>query len=453
MMRLHMESINPYKLMWLVVAAAFIAVFPAWVNYDIISTDGAFQYIPTAEMFLKGKFIQGFAQAQPLFPLLIAGISWISGFDPELSGRLISAGAFIIAALGIFKFSELIFKDRLIALIAVLFMITNRELVQDSADCLKESLLVCCIVWGNFFVMKGVVLHDRYRKMNLFVGCLIFIPGMLMRSTSLFFLWAWLVVWALSGKRFRFAKLSLVFIPVLAFYLAWVIDPELPVFKKSYDLGLIFHGERSISRFIEAAELITVQFFATGNPIIMLASFFGLYHWRRDLYPLHVCLVLAFFLAVLIMWEFVSKRYLLAPIVWMYPLAAYAVVEIFARAEYKIGKVAASLVVVTALAFWADKVFEPPDKDRLARKEAGNYILQQIGPHHDVITNRDRVAFYAQAKYIPLTSYILSNSAPGSVIVLDIVKEEGKVAKNSLETFGRRPDQIFKTIYVYLPRS
>ena len=47
------ENMAPGILMALVAATAFFALFPSWLNFDIISKDGAYQYIPMARQIIE----------------------------------------------------------------------------------------------------------------------------------------------------------------------------------------------------------------------------------------------------------------------------------------------------------------------------------------------------------------------------------------------------------------
>jgi len=445
------DSVSTHTMMWMMSAAAFLSLLPLWLHYDIISPDGAFQYIPTARLFLEGCFFEGFARPQPLFPLLIAGVSWATGAGPELAGRLISAGAFIIAALGMFKLGELIFHDRWTALISVLFLITNRELAEDSVDCLKESLLVACILWGNFFVLKGLEEETGRRRADLFLAGILFLLGMFIRSTALFFLGAWLLIWVFRRNGGRMLRMALLVVPAVLFVILWFVNPDLPLYKKSYNLGLIFNNPHTIPGVLQAAGNAVVELFSTGNLLVVSAGCAGFFFWKKDRYITHLCLSALIFLIVLSAWGFTSGRYLLALIAWLYPLSAYAVVRM-ARSMNRVGKVASFLVVLAACAFWADKAMEGPDPHKLARKEAGLYILEHAGPDQRIITNRDRLAFYAQGTYVPLKKASDAKKYRG-ILAIDIEKEDGEAGKAYMEGIGKSPARVFDTIYVYLPDS
>ncbi|MBN2298548.1 MAG: hypothetical protein JXM72_08135 [Deltaproteobacteria bacterium] len=437
--------------MILVGAGAFLALLPAWMNYDIISRDGAFQYVPAARVFLEGNFHEGFLRRElPLFPLIMAFIAKITGFDLELSGRLASYLAYVLAAIGMFKLSEVVFKNRVIALLAVLFLITNRHFVDRSIDCLKESLLICCIIWGNYLILKGIAVIDK-RLIYYSLGLLTFLAGMLFRSITLVFLCAWFAVWLFHKRNGIGSRASVLLIPVLLVFVLWVFIPGMSLSWKSYHLNYFFVCQHSIMDVLRSAADVLIRFFSTGNPVLVMAGFFGLYHWKKDVYYFYSCLVLLVSFLVLVPWPLVSDRYLLAPIVWVYPLASFGIFRIF-RSGFGLLKTVAVLTVFSTIVLWADIAFTPPDQDKLARKEAGQWILDNLGPGREIFTNRDRLVFYAQGTYKPL-SKIKAGSTIHRVLAIDTKYEEGRIIAEEAHSRGIDPDKQFRSIYVYLHES
>ena len=152
------EKISSVKMTGVVLLIGLATIIPAWMNYDIIARDAIKLYVPVADMFLQGRFHDAIWGSLaplfiPLYEFLIFFVAKASGLGLETSGRLISAVSFVLGVLGIYKVTEVIFKDRIVALISVLFFISNRELLWRSVDCLKESLLVCLVLWGNYFIL------------------------------------------------------------------------------------------------------------------------------------------------------------------------------------------------------------------------------------------------------------------------------------------------------------
>ena len=443
------EDRRAFPITLLVILASCLALVPSWLNYDIIANDGAFQYIPVAELFLQGRFREALLTPQlPLFPLAIAGVSALTGMDPELSGRTIAALAFIIAALGVYRLGMLTTSKRWAAILAVLFLITNRELVEDSVDCLKESLLAAFIVWGNVYILRWV---EGRRRRHLLAGVLLLLSGGLLRSTALFFIGAWLILWAFRERRGMALRLGLIASPVAAVLLLWFIDPTLPIFIRSYNLGLIFKPEHTPLFLLTAAGKTINEFLATGNPLVMLFAFAGLYRMRASVYARHAMLVLLIYLLIMVMWGHVfSGRYLLAPIVWVYPLAAYMVHTAW-QSRRMIWKTCAVLAVISCVALWAYQAQIPPDPDKLARKEAGHWILAQIGPGREIMSDRPRLVFYAKGTSSPLKD--IDAHRPHHCVAVDVDTEQGRRFKASCDRAGLRPDAVFRTIHVYLPKS
>ncbi|MBN1637245.1 MAG: hypothetical protein JW920_12070 [Deltaproteobacteria bacterium] len=448
-----LSEISQTKTVFLVLFISFLALLPAWLNYDIISRDGAFQYVPSAVLFYEGSFKEAIlGNTLPLFPMMIALIARITGLDFELSGRLIAGCCFLIAAAGMFKVSEIIFRNRWISLISVLFLITNRDLIERSIDCLKESLLLCFILWGNYFILKGVL--QGYRNKDLALGGAILFLGALVRSTSLVFLGAWLVIWVFHKRKNVIFRALLLVVPAIAVFMLWYFDPSLPIFRKSFKLSKLFHTMPGISGFLYSTYVIVSNFISTGNHFIMVIGCFGLYKYRNDRYKTHVIIVFAFFYLMMIRMGHTgmqNQRYVLAPIVWFYPLAAYAVVS-WLSAPGKVKKRIAVVVLLAACLFWAGRAFTPPDSDKLARKKAGEYILSQAGPEQRVLTNRDRLAYYAKGEYVKLDAESDIDN-PQLIIAVDVQKAEVREVKARLDTIRKTPARQFKTIYVYLPES
>ena len=121
----------------LVGLCAFLGLIPAWLNYDVISKDGAFQYIPMAKAFLGGSFRDTLLNSPqlPLFPLIMAAVTKATGLDLELSGRAISYFGYVLACMGMYQLSSLLFRNRAVSCLASLFIATNALLMKCSVDC------------------------------------------------------------------------------------------------------------------------------------------------------------------------------------------------------------------------------------------------------------------------------------------------------------------------------
>ena len=438
------------SLICLVLGLACIAVLPVWMNYDIISMDGAFQYVPSAALFLQGDVMGALARPQlPLFPFLMASLSWVTGADLELSGRLISAASFIIACLGLFKLSELLFQNRWIALISVVFLISNRELLGRSVDCLKESLQICFVIWGNYYILRGIDREDTRRKTHISLGTVLLILGTLVRTTTAFFLLAWLAIWTFRKRQGLIGRIIILVSPLLVLALLVVFYPDLKMFKRK-GLAVVYLVSQwsGFWPMMKGSMDFLRDFFATGNYLAVLFGFHTLYSIKKDLYPIHVCIVLVLFFIVLSVLGWTSGRYILAPVIWLYPLAAYGVYETVNRGR-KAFKVLAVITLISCPVLWLDKAIQQPDPDKVARKDAGQWILAQAGPHQEIATNRERLIFYAQGRMVALKS-LKADEEIKKIIAVDTMHEGGTEVADQLLKRGIEPDMRFRSIAVYM---
>jgi hypothetical protein len=143
------------------------ALVPSWLNYDIIARDRAHLYVPVTKLLLQGRFHEAlFGSYNPLFPLplyefFISVVARFSGLSLETSGRLVAVMAFVGGSFGIYIDTFLIAKDRSYALLSVILYLSNKQLLKNSVDCLKESLLVGIIIWGNCFIIWGLISNRK----------------------------------------------------------------------------------------------------------------------------------------------------------------------------------------------------------------------------------------------------------------------------------------------------
>ncbi len=445
------ETVPRLTLLSAVALTAFLALLPSWINYDVISRDGAFQFIPMAKMLLEGNFHEVFLNnsQMPLFPLLLAGVAKATGFSLELSGRIVSYISFVLAAVGMFKLGEVLFRDRSVALLGVLFFITNRQILNRSIDCLKEALLLCLIIWGSFMILKGIS-DRRMRFLNLAGGALLMLVGALNRSTAILFLLIWLFIWVFHEKKGWYYRSLFFIIPVGGVLGLWAVKPDMVVFQKTcYNISYFFLESHTPLEILKSAKDVLTDFFVTGSPGVMLFMFYGMYRSERTLYFYHACLTLVSFYLILIFWLFASSRYYLVPIAWVYPFAAFGITYAF-RQGGKAVKVLAGLAVASCFVLWAHISLTPPDPDKLAWKDAGRWILAQAGSNREIVSNRDRLVFYAEGVWIPLESFKKEEGLTRPMAV-DTDEGNGKTFDEGIRALGRKPDKQFRTINIYLP--
>jgi hypothetical protein len=403
-----------------------------------------------------------------------------TGFDLELSGKLVSSLSFVLGSFGIYKVTELIFQNRSMALLSVIFFISNRELLDRSVDCLKESMLVCLVVWGNYLILKGI--YSERRVWYFILGTFVFLAGAMVRGTALIFWGSWLIIWVFHKRERLFLRFMILLIPLSCVLMLGYFMPQLPFFRRSLSVAkLLSHGKTAWNSLmiLNASLDFLRQFLARSFYFVALFALLGILFLKRNIVAIHVCIVvfIFFIICIKIGWNYTgsdSDRYILTPIIWLMPLAAYAVVTSLSSST-RIWNVLALLAIIAAPLLWADLALTPPDPDRLARKEAGIWLLSQVGPKKDIVSNEIRINFYAQGNILYLLPFssldkmqrvIAKKSPEGTMIVLsdvidrnllkmpiaiDINHEDGEPLKDLLDKKGIRPDRVFRSIYVYVP--
>jgi hypothetical protein len=414
--------------------------------------DGAFQYIPVAELYLKGAFIEALTQKQlPLFPMLLALFSWVTGFDLEMSGRLISVISFCLAAIGLFRLTVFVTSSRISGLIAVLFMITSRVLLYCSVDCLKESLLLCIIIWANYLILSGVS-NEKKRYSLIAGGFILLFMGALLRSTTNLFILAWLILWVIHEKHLIIYRLIVLLLPILLVLTVWFIKPDLPVFVRSYDLNQLFGKDFNLMSLLSGLWGAIDSMFSAGNQGAFAFSLLGFFIFRKNaIYRYHAGLTLLLFLFVYSFWGFASDRYSLAPVIMTYPLSAALIIQAM-KSGNKLLAAAAFAVVLFSPAQWIYNSTGAPDPDKIAQKDAGRWILSVKGPGQEVATNRERLAFYAKSKLI-LVNVPEDIKNFSTVIAVDSSKQGGSELIESIERMGMYRSNIIAPVYIFLPKK
>ncbi len=487
------DALNGYPDCILTGAAFFVsilALIPAWVNYDIISTDGVYFYIPVAKLFLNGNFHEAlYGKLEPLFPLplyefLIFMTAKITGFSLETSSRLVASSAYVLGSIGIYKITKEIANNKIVALLSVLFYLSNRKLLEYSVDCLKESLLVCLILWANFLIIKGINSTGRKRLICFVSGIFLFLSGIMVRGTSLIFLAAWLIIW-IFHKKDNFLKRALVFIvPVTAVMTLIVTMPDIPLFRNSLNIPDYMNrfgaSYSNTADFMNAVTNLMSDFMAKTYYLIGFFGIIGIYFYRTTPYAKHLVITLLIFLGIFLGmgWNNTGResvRYIIAPIIYLLPIASCAVSSSIGSSS-RFMKILAILAIISAPFLWAGKAFTPPDADRLARKEAGEWILSECGAEKDIITNRRRIAFYAQGNPAIIDVYpdlnkmdkaiawgretrnvklkdVIDQKSLKKVVAVDYLSDDfAKSWVSMLDDLGIKPDKKFRSIYVYIPQ-
>ncbi len=467
---------------------SILALIPAWINYDVIALDGANYYVPFARSICEGTF-SGYADSWfplPIYENLICCLSRISGFDFETSGRLISSVFYVIAAMGLYRLTLALSDEKIVGLLSIIFFIANRQLLQCSVDVLKESMLVALIIWGNYFVYRS--LKSSGGKVSYLIsGIICFAAGSMLRSTALVFMFAWIFVWILSPNKYSSIRvISAAAILIALGFILYISD--LSYLKRSYS---IYDYKTSLISSYTDIEYVFLAFIDVIRSFLKRSLYlFGLFgilgvylNWKSDLsiYARHsfIVLILSFIACLLTGWNYSGRgadRYLLAGIIYIMPMAAVAVKKIISGRKRGLLYWLAIFTIIACPFLWGGKAFARPDIDRLASKEAGIWLLTQLGPNQDVISNRPRINFYANANIVP----VAENKKPGSLdklimyrqfdgtlfelkdivapkeikkpIAVDLELEDGFIWENLLNSYGFKPDKRFQSIIVYLPK-
>lgn len=263
--------------------------------------------------------------------------------------------------------------------------------------------------------------------------------------------------------------------------------PELPLFRRSLSPQnfLLITSYKGVSEAFGAFLGIIIQFIAINQNLMVIFGIAGALILRRGLYAKHIFICLAGFLIIMLFsgWNNTghsSDRYILVMAMWILPASSYEIIR-STKSKSIIIKYIAFLTILTLPLLWATKAFAPPDNDYLARKEAGLWIYSQAGKGADVVTNRERIAYYAQGKIIllenlPITdkydnnevivakmfppynkslhmSDVINNKRLVKILAIDTILDDGKCWKTSLDNLGIKPKKIFRSIYVYLPEN
>jgi hypothetical protein len=483
------KRLNSLQMSLLVFLMSILALIPAWINYDVIALDGANYYVPIARSICEGTFsgYDGSWFPLPLYENLICCLSRFSGFDFETSGRVISSVFYVIAAMGLYRFTLALSGDKIVGLLSIIFFIANRQLLQCSVDVLKESMLVALIIWGNYFIY--VALKSSGDKVSYLIsGIICFAAGSMLRSTVLIFIFSWIFVWIFF--RSTYLPVRVISAAVILVVLGLILySADLSYLKRSYSIydykaSMInsYSGIKDV--FLAFIEVIR-SFLKRSYYLLGLFGIFGIYiNWKSEIsmFAKHslIALILSFIACLLTGWNYSGRgadRYLLAGIIYIMPITAVAVKKIISGQKRGFMYWLAIFTIIACPFLWGGKAFARPDIDKLASKEAGVWLLAQLGPNQDVISNRPRINFYANANIVPvaenkkpdsLDKLIMYRQVDGILfelkdivmpheikkpIAIDLELEDGLLWNKLLVDYGFKPDKKIRNIIIFLPRK
>ncbi|MEX1248453.1 MAG: hypothetical protein WEA61_08215 [Anaerolineales bacterium] len=166
-----------------------------------LSTDGA-RYLSTAESIAAGRGIVDYlglplVNWPPLYPLLLAGLNWLTGLDVFGLGQIVNILAFgaIIYLGGIF-FERSLPGNLVLAYVASLMLATSLPLLEVSANIASDPLFLICVLL--FFLAAQNYLRARRRAAwwqmaaLAVAACFLRYAGLtLIISGAAITLWAW----------------------------------------------------------------------------------------------------------------------------------------------------------------------------------------------------------------------------------------------------------------------
>ena len=421
------------------------ALIPAWLNFDIISRDGAFVYIPVADLYLQGKYVEAMSSELPLYPMMLAFFSSISSLDLEMTGRIMSAVFFILSAIGLYCLASSVFKSRIISIISVFLMITNRVLFGVDVDCLKETFVISIAVWANYFMVKW---YYEKKLMSLFFSLFLFLLGSITRVTILFFLIAWYLLWIFSKKEKIILRILLTIVPI-GLWLSMNLIFSLPNSLRNYCLGYLSIGSESFTYILKYVESL----FTSSNPLAMLIGLAGILIWfKKTAYNRLILIVILFSSVIFGMRNYISDRYLLPFIVMLYPVAAYTIMKCLYSSK-SVLKFIGVVTIIYSAAQWIDLSIKQPDPRMLAIRHSGQWILKNYGPDLIFTTNQDRIAFYAKGRLPEKDREKINLKEDEDIIVIDVCADNGGIMKQKFDKEGRKSIRNFESIYIYLPEN
>ena len=472
----------------------------------VISSDGAFQYIPMAKDFAVGLLREGLQKTgqQPLYPLLIAIVSyWINDF--EVAGKLASTFFGVLMIFPVYFLGKRIF-DQKIAFLSTLALVIHPYIRRFSGDVLKESTYLFLLAttfwytWGTF--------QKEKRYLFLFIP-LLSVFAYLVRPDGVEIL---LVVffYILFIKKFnppekKWAVILLLLLSSVILFLPYLlhlkgVTGEWALSKAKSIGGLLGLGVTSsevslIHKILFSLKKLNFEIFAVFHPLYIFLLIIGICcrrgfsHFKNgEGFLLSFCILHYIILFLLVLnstdWSVDEKEQtfvfsgrhvlplLLISIYWIGEgsLTIYHWISkkvesqrLFLRlgSKRKSATVLVTLLVLI-LAIVLPKTLKPQRYERLTEKRAGIWIKNQSGKGITIFTTIPRVAFYADGNYEyidfkkdkwdKMESSMVGKGAFYLVIgqrdIIDFPNEAGSIKKNFIEAI-RYEEKGMENIIIY----
>jgi hypothetical protein len=438
------EELKTSRLLIFSALMAIVSIVPPWFHYDIIAEDGAFHYIPIAKIIIEGDILNALSQELPVYPLLVSVMSFLTGNNFELAGRILSAIFYVLSALGMFKLTHSAFNSKSAAILSVIFLITNRDLMDLGVDCLKETLVLCLIIWSSYFWISWMISQKRFL---LVLSLVFFILGCLTRSTVAFFLLSCVFVWLFSERKWKLLIITTLGLLSIIMTFIFIIKFNIESLRNYNPVGLELNNEIffHIIKYLEC-------FFTGGNPVAFIIGVYGvILLYRKNIYAKIIASVFVISLIIFSMRYYISDRYMMPMVMMFYTISA-SVVTTCLYSNKKILKAIGFVVILYSLAQWGELALKKPEPRRLAIKQAGEWIYNNYGSDTSISTNQSRIIFYAGVQ-TPLSKRPelgkINFNNPSKIIAVDVSKDDGADIKKDIERRGGNLLNQIYPIYIY----
>ena len=461
--KLHKETFlgnEKRDLLFLLCLALGIRILVYKLTY-LISLDGIGVYIPMANHFASGRWMEGLAVGfHPMYPLLVAFFSKILG-DLEFSGQMVSVLFGTLTVIPIFYLARGVGNGRAYFL-SSLFLAILPHHVQLSADLLSDTtytFFFISAIWLGWEALKtedwkmfllagfatGLAYLDRgegigallvlsvwvpFRKSNFpywrkgIALLALLISFILITSPYIFYLRSYTGTWTISRKP--------------AINRVVVLIKEKLFFQKREDKRikefdhfiqkLQQEGNKSgsgLAKWLKVTGSFLKFFVTTCHPLLFLFFIVGLTKrrvmpsWRGEGFLISNLILYAPILFWLASSSYISHRYFVPFVVLCLVWSGRGLIEVLLWLQEEISskrwkkicflesRGLLSLTLITVLAVLPFTI-HPQGTGKIGRKEAGLWIKNNSPSQPSIYTNMVRVNYYAGGKLIFLKEEAVS---------------------------------------------
>jgi 4-amino-4-deoxy-L-arabinose transferase-like glycosyltransferase len=428
----------------------------AALHTPVISKDGTV-YIQSAMQLAAGDFVAGMRLYPPVYPTLVAAGHAITG-NAEAVAQGVSVVMGSLALLPFFALARSIFGTK-IARVASLFFVFQPALVQHSGDALSEATYLFFFLaalnagwkgWQEgrgkdyflFGLCSALAYLTRPEGITLVAGMVAWIglglwrrrqtapstlewkgvilgllPIVLLTGPYLLHVRTTTGEWRINAKRDMFAASGLASAltpqpPATDAPLSDRSDPSTPIREQPHYSGFVETTSLTqfVGRYMQTFARLAIKYMEVVHPLLF---FFILYlctqrmvfshHPEGESFLAGFCLVYLAILASL----YVEGRHLLPLVPLLLPWAAAGLIKgakqlkNFSANTRSLGEPIPiqNLLLVFVLIVLFPQTFAPHRADKLALREAAEWIYSQKGSSRILSTDR-RVAYYAKGQHL-----------------------------------------------------